>query len=69
MQCLVLHTVIHGHSGVGDVGLVALVRVDADSIDIGAVLYGRLNHCSALSGEGGDAWCAVALYVWEDNSD
>ena len=35
MQRLILHAVVHYNGGVGNVGLVALVGVDADGIDIG----------------------------------
>ena len=68
MQRLVFHTIVHSHGNVSDVGLVALVTVDADGIDICGILHGRFHHRCTFGGEGSDARCAVALHIGEDNS-
>ena len=68
MQGLVFNAIVHHDSDVGDVGLVNLVGVDADRIDIGRILHGGLHHGCAFGGECGDARCAVTLHVGEYHS-
>ena len=68
MQGLVLHAVVDDDGDILDVGLVGLVAVDADGVDISRILHGGLHHGRTFGGEGGDARCAVALHVGEHHS-